>query len=206
MKTPKNTRQVARRAVQDQIALVAIRRFKDHGFDKTTIDDIAADMGMSTRNYFRYFPSKEDVLLGPDMAFRTTYLVEFEKVLPVADLWDALRIAIENAITICSAVESRQVASDRQSLIRSTPALLARQLEMTERLQREVTDMCLAQKRPEDAMPPLTASAIVRSAFACWSAVLRQGEAVIDAEGTITALQNVMGDLRPKIVTHREDT
>lgn len=203
METLKSTRQVARKAVQDQITLVAIRRFKDHGFDKTTIDDIAAEMGMSTRNYFRYFPSKEDVVLEPDMEFRTTYLAEFEKVLPTADVWEALRVAMENAIMICSAVEGRQVASDRQALIRSTPALLARQLEMTERLQREVTDMCLAQSQPENAVPPLTASAIVRSAFACWSAVLRQGEAITDTEDTIAALRNVMVDLRPEIMPQR---
>jgi TetR/AcrR family transcriptional regulator, regulator of mycofactocin system len=43
---------------------VAFDLFGRHGFDRTTVDDIAAAAGISRRTFFRYFPSKNDVVWG----------------------------------------------------------------------------------------------------------------------------------------------
>ncbi|RFA10383.1 hypothetical protein B7R54_15095 [Subtercola boreus] len=34
------------------------------GYDGTTVDQIAAAAGMSKRTFFRYFPSKDDLVIG----------------------------------------------------------------------------------------------------------------------------------------------
>lgn len=47
-----------------EISHAALRLFHEHGFEATTIDDIAAAAGISRRTYFRYFESKNDVAWG----------------------------------------------------------------------------------------------------------------------------------------------
>ncbi|MGO4204814.1 TetR family transcriptional regulator [Rhodococcus sp. TAF43] len=44
------------------LAAVAQRMFVEHGFDQTSIEDIARAAGISSRTFFRYFPTKADVL------------------------------------------------------------------------------------------------------------------------------------------------
>src|ERR1019366_4179776 len=61
---PPTLRNRATRAVRAEIAAVAVRLFLEQGFDKTTVDQIAAEAGLSRASFFRYFGSKEDVLLG----------------------------------------------------------------------------------------------------------------------------------------------
>jgi AcrR family transcriptional regulator len=43
----------------------AYKLFFEKGYRKTTVDDIAAAAGVSTRTYYRYYRNKEDVVLGP---------------------------------------------------------------------------------------------------------------------------------------------
>lgn len=47
-----------RRALED----AALRRFARDGYDETSVDAIAADAGVSTRTFFRYFATKDEVL------------------------------------------------------------------------------------------------------------------------------------------------
>lgn len=49
---------------QQELKAVALRLFVEHGFDEVTIDDIAAAAEVSKSTFYRYFESKEDVLLG----------------------------------------------------------------------------------------------------------------------------------------------
>ena len=48
----------------DRVALLALRHFAEHGYDATTMDEIAALAGIGRRTLFRYFPSKPDLVWG----------------------------------------------------------------------------------------------------------------------------------------------
>jgi AcrR family transcriptional regulator len=64
LNAPPTLRNRATRAVRAEIAAVAIRLFLEQGFEKTTVDQIAVEAGLSRTSFFRYFATKEDVLLG----------------------------------------------------------------------------------------------------------------------------------------------
>ncbi len=53
-------KQVARSRVED----ASLRLFAERGFERTTVDDLAAASGVGRRTIFRYFPSKNDIVFG----------------------------------------------------------------------------------------------------------------------------------------------
>ncbi|MFD0364617.1 mycofactocin system transcriptional regulator [Nocardia sp. GCM10030253] len=48
----------------DELERAAFELFDQHGFDATTVEAIAAAVGISKRTFFRYFGSKNDVVWG----------------------------------------------------------------------------------------------------------------------------------------------
>lgn len=49
---------------REAIAAAAVRLFVEHGYDATTVDQIAREAGSSRATVFRYFGSKEDILFA----------------------------------------------------------------------------------------------------------------------------------------------
>jgi len=62
---PVSLRERKKRLVQSTIEETALRLFQQQGYEHTSIQDIAEAVLMSTRTFFRYFASKEEVLLEP---------------------------------------------------------------------------------------------------------------------------------------------
>jgi AcrR family transcriptional regulator len=61
--TEPSRRDRKRAAVQDALHATALRLFAERGYAQTTIADITDAVDVSERTFFRYFPTKEDVLL-----------------------------------------------------------------------------------------------------------------------------------------------
>ena len=55
---------MAHQEEKQRILEAASKRFFGLGMSKVTIDEVAADLGMSKKTIYKYFPSKDDLLLA----------------------------------------------------------------------------------------------------------------------------------------------
>ncbi|MFI9765962.1 TetR family transcriptional regulator [Streptomyces sp. NPDC052415] len=60
---PRGRREAHKAATRKALQEAAARMFEERGYAQTTVRDIAAAAGVTERTFFRYFPSKEDLVL-----------------------------------------------------------------------------------------------------------------------------------------------
>src|SRR6266851_5376104 len=116
---------LGRRRVTSRAELehIAFELFDRQGFDRTTIDDIAAAAGIGRRTFFRYFPSKNDIPWGAFEAELERMRVRLKACPPEIPLADAIRVALIdfNHVTPAQVPLHRR----RMVLILRVPTLLA---------------------------------------------------------------------------------
>jgi AcrR family transcriptional regulator len=89
----------------------ALRLFREHGYQATTVEQIAAAAEVSPSTFFRYFPTKEDVVLQDDMDTRMVeaFARQPPGLLPIAAIRGAMREAW-NSFTACEWEQIREGA------------------------------------------------------------------------------------------------
>ena len=104
----------------------ALRLFREQGYHATTVEQIAAAAEVSPSTFFRYFPSKEDVVLGDDFDVRIFEAFDRQPaaLTPVA----AVRAAIREAITAYDPAEWAEFR-EMSALAMSVPEIRARSLD-----------------------------------------------------------------------------
>lgn len=116
-----------RQLVRDELSDAALKLLAWQGFECTTIDQIVASAGVSRRTFFRYFRSKEDVIvefLG-DLGSR---LKEALAARP-ADEPPAVALRHALAVFVGTYTEHPEKSLRLAKVTLETPALLARYLE-----------------------------------------------------------------------------
>jgi AcrR family transcriptional regulator len=162
-------RERKKQATRDALRLAALRLAALRGWDQVRVEDIAAEVGVSTRTFNNYFASKEEAFLAT--AYERAARAEAALAARPADepLWRALT----NAIVDSFATEEIDLRQAR--LIRPTPILAGEQLKtfaVIERALAHAVAKRIGADIEQDIYPRLVGGAVVsatRVAFEHWT-------------------------------------
>ncbi len=104
----------------------ALRLFREQGYQATTVEQIAAAAEVSPSTFFRYFPTKEDVILQDDMDTRMIEALEQQP--PELGSIAAMRAAIRQQSDSYSA-EEVDVLTETAKLSMTVPEIRARAID-----------------------------------------------------------------------------
>jgi AcrR family transcriptional regulator len=125
MSTP-GLRERKKRKTRWAIQEHALRLFAEQGYDATTVEQIAAAAEISPSTFFRYFPTKEDVVIQDE--YDPLLATMLEKAPADLSPVGALRHTINVAFSEIDQAALDKV-EERMRLILAVPALRARTLE-----------------------------------------------------------------------------
>ncbi|MGW6376826.1 TetR/AcrR family transcriptional regulator [Rhodococcus sp. NPDC055112] len=115
-------------ATRQALSDAAVRLARTLGVDGVTADAIASEAGVSTRTFHNYFPSKEEAILYHLETELTEWVRRLHERPAEESIWDSLE-----ALVIGIVMDHERDLTDTfavMTLIKESPALLARQLEL----------------------------------------------------------------------------
>jgi AcrR family transcriptional regulator len=154
----------------------ALRLFRAQGYAATTIEQIAQAAEISPATFFRYFPSKEDVILQDD--FDPLFLAAFTAQPPELTPIQATRAAMRAAFAALPDEEMAQMR-ERVALIRVVPELRARVLDEYTRTIAVLAEVVAARvgRRADDLAVRTFAGALIGVAMSTLLPALEEPEA-----------------------------
>jgi AcrR family transcriptional regulator len=137
----------------------ALALFTELGFQNVTVADIAARANVSERTFFRYFPTKEDVLFGDG----DRLLTEIITALRSAPADAALSVSVTAAMTRLTELFQPERTKHRQraTVIAAEPALRERDL-----LKQSAWASAIADELTHRNITPVRAAALAGAATA----------------------------------------
>lgn len=158
-----------RQLVRDELTEAALKLLAFQGFEETTIDQIVAAAGVSRRTFFRYFRSKEDVIIE----FLGHLGTKLHDALASRPAKEPPAVALRHALSIFTETyhhyPEKSIRLARLTL--GTPSLLARYLERQTEWRADLTAV-LAQRMKLDPATDLRPALTVAVAFAAFDTAL----------------------------------
>lgn len=162
--------------VAADIRRIALELFDERGFDEVSVQDIAASAGMSSRTFFRYFASKDDVLLDYQRGLQARLL----KALRDRPAGEPAVAALRNAFVETSTVnpEEHDAVVQRARVLAAAPTLRARahgERAGEHAALGELLAARLALTDASDSLPIIVAAAMSAAAVAAWDDWVSKG-------------------------------
>ncbi|WP_431975417.1 TetR/AcrR family transcriptional regulator [Micromonospora haikouensis] len=183
-------RERKRERTRQAIVDAAVDLFERHGYEGTTIADIAAAAEIGTRTFFSYFASKEELLFPESDARVVAAIAAIASRKPgdrPADLLvRALRDANENSTELAS-----PTALLRMRLIQTVPAVRGRGLQLQLGAQREIARHL--QAAFPDELDAVQAGALVGAFIGAVTGAL---QVLLDEPGALDDPRKLQGRMR----------
>jgi AcrR family transcriptional regulator len=164
---PRGLRERKKARTRAAIRQHALRLFREQGYEATTVEQIAAAAEVSPSTFFRYFPTKEDVVLQDDMDLLWAEAVRAQpaELTPIAALRGAMHDII-GGLTPETADQLRETTE----LATSIPAVRARSLDELARTIGVIAQLAAerAGRSPDDLNVRAFAGAVLGIAMAVW--------------------------------------
>jgi AcrR family transcriptional regulator len=152
-----------RAAIQEQ----ALRLFGEQGYEATTVEEIADAAEVSPSTFFRYFPTKEDVVLydALDPVLLEAFAAQPAELSPVAAFRATMREVFSRAPSDLLAQQN-----ERAALILSGPELRMRMLDELARSTLLLADVVGRRVRrpPDDPAVRALCGAVIGVGIAVW--------------------------------------
>jgi mycofactocin system transcriptional regulator len=157
----------------EKIVKAALELFSRQGFSRTTVDEIAAAAGVGRRTIFRYFPSKNDIV----MSDFDRVLERLRGALGESDPELAMMEALRRAMVLANSHDDQQLPALRiqMTLITRDPVLQGHAM-IRYAAWRRVVAVFAAERtdcRPDDLMPQAIAYAALGTALAAFTRWVR---------------------------------
>lgn len=170
---PRSLRERTREAVRQQLLDTALTLFVDQGYEATTVEEIAAAAGMSKRSFFRYFGTKEDLILRKQDRQGEQFAQALRERPAAEPLWTSLRRMFDDVVAYMSDPDKAASAQEIQRITQSSDTLRAAYLDRMLRTQTGI--VTVARERAQAAGQPWTDDdptplSLVGAAFSCLTA------------------------------------
>jgi AcrR family transcriptional regulator len=148
----------------------ALRLFREQGYDATTVQQIIEEVEVSESTFFRYFPTKADVVLADE--FDPVIVAAFREQPRELSVIQALRAAFAQAFAQTSD-DDRAVQADRMMLVLSVPELRAAMLDQFASAMGLLAEIIAERtgRSPNDVSVRTFAGAVVGTAMAAMFAI-----------------------------------
>ncbi|MFJ3901596.1 TetR/AcrR family transcriptional regulator [Streptomyces sp. NPDC090025] len=188
----------AKPSMRDSLVAAAFQLFLERGYEQTTIDDIVRTAGVGRRSFFRYFPSKEDVVF-PDHEQCLADMTEF--LAASADTDDPLvRVCDAARLVMRMYAENPTFSVQRYRLTREVTGLRTYELSVVWRYEKTLGDYLrtrFADRRDGTLRANVVAAAVVAAhnhALRHWLRSGGEGDPLAEVD---RALEFVRGTWHP---------
>lgn len=154
---------------ETRLRLAALELFAEHGYEETTVAEIAERAGLTARTFFRYFADKREVLFGGSDLLTERFTTAARSAPADAPPIRVVAAALDEFAAMVG--EDRGWSRQRRAVIDATPELLERELVKLAAMASALAGV-LRERGADDLEATLAAEtgiAVLRTAFERWT-------------------------------------
>jgi AcrR family transcriptional regulator len=151
-----------------RLAMAALELYTEHGFDQTTVSEIAKRAGLTERTFFRHFADKREVLFYGSEHLQQLLVAAVDNAPPGMTAMQLVGEALDAVAVMLG--EGRERARQRQAIIAANPELRERELIKLAGLAAALADALRRRgiQEPDASLAAEAGIAVFKIAFQRW--------------------------------------